>query len=112
MFQDFDIENKTRDPKRVWKSENVILRYLRSEDLTLDRVLVQSKVFWRRPVTLWWTLSIVRNSEQVEDTKFRKLDLFLSSNEGRETPTLLGSLEIANLNHRSSDSDSYSSYVK
>jgi hypothetical protein len=30
---------------------------------------------------------------------FRKLDLFPSSGERRETPTLLGSLERANLNH-------------
>jgi hypothetical protein len=30
---------------------------------------------------------------------FRKLDLFLSSGERRETPTLLGLLERANLNH-------------
>jgi hypothetical protein len=32
-------------------------------------------------------------------TMFRKLDLFPSSGERRETPTLLGSLERANLNH-------------
>jgi hypothetical protein len=30
---------------------------------------------------------------------FRKLDLFLSSDEGREAPTLLGPLERANLSH-------------
>jgi hypothetical protein len=30
---------------------------------------------------------------------FRKLGLFLSSDEGRETPTVLGPLEGANLNH-------------
>jgi hypothetical protein len=30
---------------------------------------------------------------------FWKLDLFLSSGEGRKTPTLLGPLEKANLNH-------------
>jgi hypothetical protein len=30
---------------------------------------------------------------------FQKLDLFLSSGEGKETPTLLGSLERANLNY-------------
>jgi hypothetical protein len=30
---------------------------------------------------------------------FRKLDLFLSSGEVREIPTLLGPLESANLNH-------------
>jgi hypothetical protein len=33
----------------------------------------------------------------VENIVFRKLDLFLSSNEGRETPTLFGPLERANL---------------
>jgi hypothetical protein len=31
--------------------------------------------------------------------EFQKLDLFLSSGEGRETPTLLGPVERANLNH-------------
>jgi hypothetical protein len=35
----------------------------------------------------------------LENTPFRKLDLFLPSGEGRETPTLLGPLERANLNH-------------
>jgi hypothetical protein len=30
---------------------------------------------------------------------FWKLDMFLSSSEGRETPTLLGLLELAKLNH-------------
>jgi hypothetical protein len=32
-------------------------------------------------------------------TTFRKLDLFSYAGEGRETPTLLGPLERANLNH-------------
>jgi hypothetical protein len=32
-------------------------------------------------------------SPVLEDTTFRKLDLFPSSGEGRETPTLLGPLE-------------------
>jgi hypothetical protein len=35
----------------------------------------------------------------VYNTTFRKLDLFLSSGEGRETFTVLGHLEGANLNH-------------
>jgi hypothetical protein len=35
-------------------------------------------------------LSIVWNSKQIENTTFWKLDLFLSSGEGRETPILLG----------------------
>jgi hypothetical protein len=34
-----------------------------------------------------------------KNTTFRKLDLFPSSGEGWETPTLLGPLEIANLSH-------------
>jgi hypothetical protein len=44
------------------------------------------------------TLSIFRYSKKLESTKFRKLDLFPSSGKG-ETPTLLGPLERANLNH-------------
>jgi hypothetical protein len=35
----------------------------------------------------------------IENTTFRKLDLFPSSDEGRETHTLLDALERANLNH-------------
>jgi hypothetical protein len=49
-------------------------------------------------ITASWTLSIARNSENW-NTAFRKLDLFPSSGEGRETPTLLGPLERANLKH-------------
>jgi hypothetical protein len=41
-------------------------------------------------------MSIVRNSLE---NMFRKLDLFLSSGDGRESPTLLGPLERANLKH-------------
>jgi hypothetical protein len=46
-----------------------------------------------------WTLSIVRNSRQLGNTMFRKTDLYPSSVVERETPTLLGPLERANLNH-------------
>jgi hypothetical protein len=35
----------------------------------------------------------------LENTEFRKLDLFPSSGEGREISTLLGLLERDNLNH-------------
>jgi hypothetical protein len=39
---------------------------------------------------------------EIKNTTFRKLDLFPSSGErDRETPTLLGPLERANLNHGS-----------
>jgi hypothetical protein len=40
----------------------------------------------------------VRNSKYQEKTTFRKLDLFPSPSERKETPTLLGLLEITNLN--------------
>jgi hypothetical protein len=43
-------------------------------------------------------LFIVQNSKSRENTTFRKLDLFSSSDQGRETPTLLGPLEKATLN--------------
>jgi hypothetical protein len=39
------------------------------------------------------------SSDVLKDTTFRKLDLFPSSGEGLEIPTLLGPLERANLNH-------------
>jgi hypothetical protein len=48
---------------------------------------------------LFWTLFIVRNSKY-KKTTFRKLDVFPSSGEGKETPTVLGPpLERSNLNH-------------
>jgi hypothetical protein len=40
-------------------------------------------------------LSVIKKLEQM----FRKLDLFLSSGEGRKIPTVLGPLQRANLNH-------------
>jgi hypothetical protein len=49
-------------------------------------------------ITGFWTSPIVRYSKKLESAKFRKLVLFPSSGEG-ETPTLLGPLERANLNH-------------
>jgi hypothetical protein len=45
------------------------------------------------------TLSIVRKSNELENTTFRELDLFPSSYEERETSTMLGPIERANLNH-------------
>jgi hypothetical protein len=44
-------------------------------------------------------LSIVWNSKLTKNTTFRKLDLFPSSGEGKETPTLLDPLERTILNH-------------
>jgi hypothetical protein len=46
------------------------------------------------------TATIVRNCKQVEITTGRKLDLFPSSGERRETSTLLSPLERANLNRQ------------
>jgi hypothetical protein len=42
------------------------------------------------------TLFIVGNSKQLENITFRKMGLFSSSGEVRETPTLLGPIERAN----------------
>jgi hypothetical protein len=58
---------------------------------------VESKGFRRRCITQLlglWTLSIVLNSKHLENSTFRKLDLFPFSSEGMETPILLGPLEI------------------
>jgi hypothetical protein len=43
------------------------------------------------------TLSIVRNSKQLENATFEKEGLFASSGEGRGTPTLVVPLERSNL---------------
>jgi hypothetical protein len=57
-------------------------------------------VFWRWRITLSGFLHFAQSSEfqALKNTTFRKLDLFPSSGEGRETPTLLGTLERANPN--------------
>jgi hypothetical protein len=47
----------------------------------------------------FWTVSILHSSKELENTMFQKLELFPSSDKGRETPTLLGPLERLNLNH-------------
>jgi hypothetical protein len=41
--------------------------------------------------------------QKLENTAFRKLDLFSSSGKGGKSPTQLGPLERANMNHWSSD---------
>jgi hypothetical protein len=49
---------------------------------------------------MFWTLSIVQYSKKLENTMFRKLDLFPSSGQGGErTPRQLGPFESANLTH-------------
>jgi hypothetical protein len=45
------------------------------------------------------TLILTCILQQQENVKFRKLSLFTSSGEGRETTTVLGPLERAELNH-------------
>jgi hypothetical protein len=40
------------------------------------------------------TLSIVRNINKLKNTAFQRLDLVPSSGEERETPTLLGPLDL------------------
>jgi hypothetical protein len=44
------------------------------------------------------TLSQVRNSDKLANTTFRELNLLQCSGEKGKTSTLLGSLEITNLN--------------
>jgi hypothetical protein len=44
-------------------------------------------------------LSLVRKCKELENKTFRELDVFPSSSQGRETPTLLGPVERANLDH-------------
>jgi hypothetical protein len=47
----------------------------------------------------FWTLSMVHYSKKLENTTFRKLNLFPSSGRGGGAPSQLGRLERANLNH-------------
>jgi hypothetical protein len=46
-----------------------------------------------------WILSIIRYSRNHNKNNVSELDLFPSSDKGRETPVLLGVLETANLSH-------------
>jgi hypothetical protein len=56
----------------------------------------------------FWTLSIVWNFKYYKTQRFGNLVCFRpSSGEGRETPTLLGPLERANLTHWNSNSVCY-----
>jgi hypothetical protein len=55
----------------------------------------------------YWVLGLFPSSGILDNTTFRKLDLFLSYGEGggEKTPTHLGPLERANLNHCTSYTD-------
>jgi hypothetical protein len=46
----------------------------------------------------FWTLSVIWYSKKLENTTFRKLDLFLSSGDGADTQSV-GSRTKANLSH-------------
>jgi hypothetical protein len=89
---------------------NVKYKYdFRSSQLNITRNLhevrieirfynVQTMVYNTQNYWGFWTLSIFRYSEKIENTKFRKLNLFPSSDEG-QTPTLFSPSETASLNH-------------
>jgi hypothetical protein len=47
----------------------------------------------------YWASGLCPSPGILYNITFRKLDLFPSSGEGRETPTLLGHLQRANLYH-------------
>jgi hypothetical protein len=60
---------------------------------------------WHSELLGFWTLPIIRYSEGLKNTAFRKLDLFPPSGEGGKTPTLLGPLERVNFNHWTQQSE-------
>jgi hypothetical protein len=85
-----------------------LMQYYNPEDLHMNphkdenlKCHVDSEAFWQWHATLRLAglLDVVHHSvfQKLENTTFWKLDLFPSSGE-RETPTLLGPLERANLN--------------
>jgi hypothetical protein len=55
----------------------------------------------------YWVSGLCPSSGILTFLTFRKLNLFTSSGEGRETPTVLGPLERANDYYESSDSECY-----
>jgi hypothetical protein len=61
--------------------------------------IVFSKLLLHSELLSFWTLSIVQYSKKLENTTFQKLDLFPSSGRVGRTPSQLGTLERANLNH-------------
>jgi hypothetical protein len=64
--------------------------------MSLKEICIAEHTFYSESLGLW-ALSIIQNSKYLGNTTFWKLDLFLTSGEGRETPTLLGHLERANV---------------
>jgi hypothetical protein len=78
--------------------EKLNLQYkLKSESMTVKTARQPTK-HCKLQFLGFWTLIIARNSKYVlQNTTFRKLDVFLSSSE-TETSTLLGPLERDNLN--------------
>jgi hypothetical protein len=64
----------------------------------MRQLIIIKKIFKNQN---YWVFGLCPSSvfEKLDNTTFRKLDLFASSGEG-ETPTLFGPLLRANLNHR------------
>jgi hypothetical protein len=88
-----------------WKNRLIFLKCLM---LLILKNLMNTPRFWRVLMLVYntqllgfWTFSIVWYSRNIKDTTFPKLDLFPSSGGGGggETPTPLGPLKRANLNH-------------
>jgi hypothetical protein len=63
--------------------------------------LERAKLYYYMNNIITGSLDFVQRPEFyiIENATFWKLDLFPSSDEGRDTPTLLGSFERPNLNH-------------
>jgi hypothetical protein len=62
-----------------------------------ERVFISQK-------TAFFIVTAVKTSNLTKKTTFRRPGLFQSSRERKETPTLLGSLENANLSHWAQES--------
>jgi hypothetical protein len=82
-------KDPSTQPERSWAFSTAVKVPANILTFCVTSVLVEFKGFWRWCITLRITgfhdLSIVRNSKYVlENTTFRKLDLFSSLGEGRD----------------------------
>jgi hypothetical protein len=75
--------------------------YITSRLVLKSELGLDYKGFWRYIVTdkITGVVVFVQHPEYLENTRFRKLELFPSSDDFKEAPTLLGSLDTIVLNH-------------
>jgi hypothetical protein len=98
IYTDFD---RFSDSNAVWVSLFCSAVYSSSWDLNSLRPFSVGcfRSLGQPEVQGFWTMTIVGYSKKIENTAFRKLDVFPSSGEGERETYSVGSLRKNNLNH-------------